>query len=658
MCGIAGIVALRPDTSAPAPDTLARMASALSHRGPDSAGVYRDARAGLAHARLAIIDVASGQQPMSAGDEDTWLVYNGELFNYLELRDELIAAGCRFKTRSDTEVVLHAYRTWGEAAFTRFNGQWALGLWQPARGALVLSRDPLGICPLYYAEHAGRVVFASEVKALFVGEPDLPRAFDPVGLQQVLTFWTSVAPQTVFRGVRELEPGNVRIYQHGSVAQRAYWQPRFPTAAAPGFAGGIDDAASALREALETATRLRLERADVPVGCYLSGGLDSATVAALAKRARPEGLHTFSLRFADVELDETPFQDELVRHLGSTHHALVCSRAMIAEVFPRAVTLAERPLLRTAPAPLLLLSQLAAEHGVKVVLTGEGADELLAGYDLFREAKIRRFWARQPESRSRPRLLERLYPYLTRSPTAAAALSQQFFGRGLALADAPTFAHMLRWQSAAALQRLLRPEQRAPGDRVAELVATFPPEFGEWSALARDQYVELRTLLSGYLLSAQGDRMLLGSSVEGRFPFLDDAVIALCNSLPDRYKLRGLDEKHVLKRLAQALVPPAVTRRSKQPYRAPDALSFVHATRPAWIDALMGEDALRASEVFIVEPTRALWRKCLGHNPAAPLANADNMALVFVLSTQLVWQGLLQAAPSAAAQRHVTVVTR
>ena len=407
MCGIAGIVGLRPGAVSPNREALIRMASALYHRGPDEFGVYRDDHAGLAHARLSIIDLATGQQPMADENDTTWIVFNGEIFNYVELRDELIALGHRFRTRSDTEVIVHAYRAWGDAAFERLNGQWAVAIWDSIAKRLVLSRDRVGICPLHICEHAGHLYFASEAKAIFAANENIPRAFDAIGIAQTFTFWTIVPPQGVFQGVTELEPGHVRTYQNGTMRDHAYWTPRYPV---PGdardtFHGSLDDAVKEVRRALESATSLRMLRADVPVGSYLSGGLDSSLVAALGRQYAGDNFQTFSLRFEDAEYDETEYQRMMVKILGSKHHEVVVSRADIAKVFPEVIYHTERPILRTAPAPLFLLSKLVREHGVKVVLTGEGADEMFAGYDIFREGKVRRFWGLQPASTWRPRLL-------------------------------------------------------------------------------------------------------------------------------------------------------------------------------------------------------------------------------------------------------------
>jgi asparagine synthase (glutamine-hydrolysing) len=627
------------------------MAGALAHRGPDEFGIYRDHHAGLSHARLSIIDLVTGQQPLTNERQTLWISFNGEIFNYLELRDELEGRGHHFQTRSDTEVIVHAYEEWGEDAFRRFNGQWAVALWDAERRRLALARDPLGVRPLFVCEHGGRLFFSSEVKAIFAADAGVPRRLDPAGLDQVFTLWSAVSPRTVFEGVEEIEPGTVRTYSVGETkTMTRSWQPSFPTTPAEMFRGTLDDAAAEVHAALEQATSLRMLRADVPVGSYLSGGLDSSLIAALGLRAKGSRFHTFSVRFEDAEYDETSYQRMMVERLGSDHRDLVVSRSDIARVFPDVILHTERPILRTAPAPLYLLSQLVHDAGIKVVLTGEGADEMFAGYDLFREAKVRRFWARQPRSEWRPRLLERLYPYLSRSPVAQRAMSRQFFGRGLDRYDAPGFGHHPRWSSTSAIKRLFSYDLRARLSSVtaeASLLATLPAEFSRWSPLAQDQYLEMSTLLSGYLLSSQGDRMLMAHSVEGRFPFLDRHVVALAASLPPSYKLRVLDEKHILKRAAAADLPEDILRRPKQPYRAPDALSFTTAAAREWISAVADDRAVSEAGYFEPHAVRQVLAKCSSRVDAGQFSNADNMSVVGILSTQLVHHHFIRTRPSA-----------
>lgn len=645
VCGIGGTIDLKR-RGAPSIDMLRRMTAALLHRGPDELGLYRDDDVGLIHSRLSIVDLASGQQPLSNEDRTLYLVFNGEIFNFVELREELLALGHVFRTKSDTEVIVHAFESWGEGAFARFNGQFAIALWDTVRRRLVLARDRFGVRPLHVAEHDGRLFFASEAKAIFAADPTVPRTFDPIGLDQAFTFWASIPPRTPFAAVRELQPGYVMAIQDGRMNTQPFWQLRFPKSRDEEFKGTIEEATEAVRAALDRATRLRVLRADVPVGSYLSGGLDSSLVASLAIGLREGNLSTFSLRFEDAEYDETSFQRMMAARIRSNHHEILVSRRDIAEAFPHVVMHAERPLLRTAPAPLFLLSGLVREHGIKVVLTGEGADELFAGYDLFREGKVRRFWGRSPQSKIRPLLLQRLYPYLARSPVAQRAMAQKFFGRKLDEHEVAGFAHEPRWHGASAVKRLFSAAQReavAGHDAASDFLSELPKDFSRWSSLAQDQYLEIHTLLSSYILCSQGDRMLMAHSVEGRFPFLDVDVADLANTLPPHYKLRVLDEKHVLKRVGTEMLPSEILRRPKQPYRAPDALSFVANGVGPWVESALSSAEIANVGIFEPATVEALWKKVTARKDEAQLSNTDNMALVGVLSVQLLHHHVLHA---------------
>ena len=664
MCGLAGVLNLREGAAPPALPLLEKMAGAMRHRGPDAFGCYRDRRIGIAHARLSIVDLEGGAQPLANEDDTLWVAFNGEIFNFVELRDELLAAGHTFKTRSDTEVIVHAWEAWGEKAFARFNGQWAIVLWDTRRETLVLCRDRVGVRPLHVYANDEAVWFASEVKSLFV-DSRVPRAIDPEGLDEAFTFWSALAPRTPFKGIEELPAGHFMVIDARKKTRRTvkYWEPSYPERSEAKSAARvrtIEAAATELREHLREATRLRIVRADVPVGSYLSGGLDSSLVAALGREAAPGRFQTFSLRFADAEYDETKYQHEMSKRLGSEHHEIVVTRDDIANAFPSVIEHTERPILRTAPAPLFLLSQLVQQHGIKVVLTGEGADEMLGGYDLFREAKVRRFWAKFPQSVLRPKLFEKLYPYLARSPASARGMALKFWARGLERSAMATFSHEPRWTSARALQRLFAADVRGAlvgRDPIAAIAEQLPPEFGGWEDLAKGQYLEVRTLLSGYLLQSQGDRMLMAHSIEGRFPFLDREVMAFANELPSSFKLHGLDEKHVLKRAAKGLVPDSIVSRTKQPYRAPDAMAFVGGAKvPEYVREAFSERAVREAGIFEPAAVAALLAKCearaRGNEEA--FSNADNMGFVGVLSTMLLHEQFVRRTADVGASVHWT----
>ena len=632
MCGICGLVTGGPP---PEMDLLLGMMARLKHRGPDGSGYLRDEGAGLGHTRLAIVDTAGGAQPLSNEDGSLWISFNGEIFNYVELGAELRARGHRFRTASDTEVIVHAWEEWGEQAFNRFNGQWAVALWDRTRRRLILSRDRLGVRPLYYALSGDRLVFASEIKALFA-DPTIPRVLDPVGLNETFTYWSTVAPRTPFAGIQQLEPGHVAIMDADGFRSHPYWSIDFPPR---GEEPSQDTQANAdaLRERLVEASRLRFVRSDVPVGAYLSGGIDSAVTAAVVTRYTDAPLDTFSLRFADAEFDEGRYQQLMAARLGTRHHDVVVSEREIADVFPQVIRHAEAPLLRAAPAPLFLLSRLVRDSGYKVVVTGEGADEVLGGYDIYREARVRQFWTRDPSSEVRGRAAELLYPWMARSPGRAPAFARGFFSQHLDATD-PAMSHRPRWQSTAALKNLLTEDARAAcsvGAAPDDLIARMPTHSGEWDQLSRAQWLEMTTLLPGYILASQGDRMLMANSVEGRFPFLDAEVVALANMLPARHKLLGLEEKYLLKRAFADVLPREILQRPKQPYRAPDAASFCAPDAPDWVGDITGADAVTSVGLFEPRAVQGLFAKAR-RNSGRDLGNTDNMRVLAILSTQLL----------------------
>lgn len=656
MCGISGIFSTGRSPS-PSEGELSAMIRQLHHRGPDGVGFYRTERVGLAHARLSIIDIAGGTQPIHNEDKTVWTVFNGEIFNYIELRRDLERLGHSFYTHSDTEVIVHLYEEYGEQFVAHLNGQFAIALWDVKRERLVLARDRTGIRPLFYARANDRLLFASEAKALFA-IAELPRRIDTRALGEIFTYWAPLAPRTVFQGVTALPPGHLMVIDDHEARIERYWDWSFPRGDAVDSRSEAD-CADQLRELLVDAVRLQL-RSDVPVGAYLSGGLDSSIVTSVIKNFTDTPLRTFSLTFADAEFDESEYQNELVNYLGTDHSSIRCTRADIAAAFPRTIWHTESPIVRTAPAPLMLLSQSVRAAGYKVVLTGEGADEVFGGYDLFKEAKIRRFLAREPNSKTRPRILERLYPYLQHSPAAGRAFTHRFFTDGIEHLNEPYFAHTPRWTTTRRIWQFFAPdvrEQLEQYDPYREIARTLPANINDWAPMSRDQYVEAHTLMSGYLLCSQGDRVAMASSIEGRFPFLDHRLIEFANGLPPKFKMKGLTEKYLLKKSMNGLLPDSIRTRTKQPYRAPDSASFFEGGKAVdYVDDLLSDSRIKQAGYFDAAAVRKLFEKC---RAGRAIGFGDNMAFVGILSTMLLHDSFVQQpAPAAvtATQPPATVV--
>ncbi len=638
MCGIAGILA-PPGAEPPSLRDLEAMVAVLGHRGPDGNGFYRDQRVGLGHARLSIIDLAGGAQPMSNENGSLWITFNGEIFNYRELRVELEAAGHVFRTSSDTEAIIHGYEEWGHKAWARFNGQFAVGLWDCKRRELVLARDQFGIVPLFYAQTPRGVVFASEVKSLFVSGRLKPE-FDAAGLMHTFTRWSAPAPGSVFAGVLCVPPGHVVTFD-AELGRRveAWWQPDFSPAASPRYASE-DEAVDALEELLRNAVSFRL-RADVPVGAYVSGGLDSSLVTALIQGAQLSDLETFSIRFEDEAFDETPQQRLMVERLGTRHHEVLVGGRDIAQNLPEVVRHCETPLLRTAPVPLFLLSDLVRRNGTKVVLTGEGADELFAGYSIFKEDKIRRFWARNPQSKFRSALLSRVHHYVG-GDQHEGRMWREFFRRGLTDTDNPFYSHAVRWANTAWTTRFLSKDLVGRIDGAAldeDLARALPAGYRTWPALGRAQALEIMTFMSPYLLSCQGDRVSLGHGVEARYAFLDPAVIEFATKLPSHMKLNVLKDKYILRKLGARHLPLDISARPKQPYRAPMTTAFFGPGAPEYVREMLSVQQLEVQGLADVGPARMLAEKAWSRDGKLP-SEREEMALIGILTLQLLAQWL------------------
>ncbi len=608
--------------------------SLMEHRGPDGSGIYEDKDVILGHRRLAIIDLATGDQPMANEDKSIRVVCNGEIFNYIELRSELVGKGHRFSTSSDIEVIVHLYEEYGTGFLPHLNGQFAFALWDAKARRLMLARDRFGIAPLFYTCRGPSLVFASAIKALipFTGTPRI----DPEGLSQVFTFWNTLAPRTAFKGICQVKPGECIIHEQRSRKSFIYWDMSFPPQ------GGHDitrseEAEGAIREILDDAVSIRL-RSDVPVGAYLSGGIDSSILTTLVRRHAP-GMETFSVSFEDPAYDESAFQRAMGERLGTRHHVTKVSPGGIAGIFREVIGHTETPVLRTAPAPMFMLSKLTRDHGIKVVLTGEGADEIFGGYDIFKEAKVRRFWAKDPSSRLRPLLLFRLYPYSPVQMKRSGKLLMSFYRTDLDRTGHFGYSHLPTWRNTGSIRDYLNEDirQELKGyDPTAELEAGLHPDFRTWHPLNQAQYLEVKLLLAGYLLSSQGERMAMANSVEGRYPYLDHRLVEYASRIHPTLKVKGMREKYILKKTFTDKLPPEIFTRTKQPYGAPNKESFFENGRlKEPFLRCTDERSLNAAGIFDPESVSSLIRKC-----ASPSRTGfrDSSALVGILSTQILMQ--------------------
>jgi asparagine synthase (glutamine-hydrolysing) len=632
MCGITGFY--RPELDRDRyPETILRMLGSIAHRGPDGTGYFVDDYCAIGTTRLSIIDVESGTQPQSDASGRYWLCYNGEIYNYRELRAELEADGCVFRTNSDTEVLLQAWIQWGEACLPKLNGGFAFALYDRAESALILARDRYGKRPLFYAAHGTGYLFASEMKA-FLAFPGFSFEQDPEQLASILVQWTPLPEQTGFRGIQSLTMGEWLLVTKDKIVRRRYESLLLkPTLDVATEADAID----LVRQRLMDSVTLRL-RSDVDVGVYLSGGLDSAIVALLANEAAQRPLSTFSVEFDDAQLDESPEQRELAAFLGTRHQPLRISHGDITRNFPAAIFHAEVPAFRSAFVPMFLLSRQTRDAGIKVVLSGEGADEAFLGYDIFKETQLRRSWNSIGDEERRLQLA-RLYPHLDhygpKDIAAITGLYQQFSEERLP----GLFSHELRFQNGRFSARLIR-SAGDPFSPISELVA-HEPGYASMTPVQKAQWLEFRTLLPGYLLSTQGERMSLAHGVENRCPFLDPAVVELAASVNLRFD-DGFDEKRLLRRAFDGRLPASIVGKRKFPYRAPDSAAFV-SDPPDYMELLNSDAELAKIPYLDAKFARALTRKIFS-TPAAEISTKENQTFIFLVSMVLLHRFFVQRA--------------
>jgi asparagine synthase (glutamine-hydrolysing) len=569
MCGIAGIVAadrLHADERA----RTSRMTDVLAHRGPDGAGLEVDGIAALGHRRLSIVDLAGGHQPIANEDRTVWLTYNGEIYNHADIRSELEGAGHRYRTRSDSETIVHAYEEWGDDCVHRFRGMFAFAIWDMRRRRLLLVRDRLGIKPLYWAmvparaDRGARLLFASEIKAILESGLIDARENRPVLSELLATRYTS-GSDTLFTGIYKLLPGHRLVYEDGRVSVSQNWDvpqdgpdpafERMPEA----------DLVERFRSLLQESVRLRL-MADVPLGMFLSGGLDSSAIAALMAREIDRPVNTFSVGFAERAFSELGYARAVADTAGTNHHEVVVSGSDFFNALPRLVWHEDEPIAHPSSVPLHFVSALARQH-VTVVLTGEGSDELLAGYGKYPRTLLN--WKAGT-------VYERLVPAGMRNLIASGAISRlpdrlraQASRSFLAL---PRTASAMFLDNFAAIPLALQRELLTPGMRGADPYALSRAYFdsaSDGTLLNRLLYTDLKTYLVELLMKQ--DQMSMSASIESRVPFLDHHLVEFASRLPERLKLSGFTTKRILRQAVATLLPRSILDRPKMGFPVPFA---------------------------------------------------------------------------------------
>jgi len=635
MCGIAGLLNL--DQNAPVDEMVVRrMLSTLVHRGPDDEGTYVDGPVGLGTRRLKVIDLEGGHQPLQNEDGTVWVSFNGEIFNYETIREGLKSRGHKLSTRSDTEVLVHLYEEVGERLVDQLNGQFAFALWDSRKKVLLLARDRFGVRPLFFTTVGHRLLWASEIKAL-LAVPEVPARLDPIGLEHLFVFASPSAPRTLFEGIEQLPAGYLLKVEEGRISRRCYWDLDFfpEKDAIPDL--GEEHYVEQLRTLMEDSVRLQL-RADVPVGVYLSGGLDSSTVAALVGRVRPDCLSTFSIGFEESFFDEMPHARRVVRHLNARPHEFICRHHDVVTGLPAAIFFTEHPSLTTEMVPLMYLSKLAREN-VTVILTGEGADEAFGGYRYFRLDKVRRILSTFPFS-----LMGGFIRWLVKKKIGTDSIFPA--GKYVKTVKSKYGCYPAMQYEFDLGRRLLEsvasPElsRQLAGHVTAEDLC-FPRErLMSWHPFDQATYFSYKMRLSNHQIGPLGDRASMANSVEGRYPFLDYRIVEFAARIPRHHKLRGFSEKHILRKALGHLLPKEISRRKKQQFQAPFGSAFLSAGVPEYVEEMLSERTTRDKGYFDPVQVRSLIDRLKHYREVRP-GQVDydrvlaEVGLVAVITTHL-----------------------
>ncbi|GIW80139.1 MAG: asparagine synthetase B [Gemmatales bacterium] len=644
MCGIAGLFNLTNEMPPPI-GVLEAMAGALYHRGPDEDGFLIQPGLGLASRRLSIVGIDNGKQPISNEDRTVHVVFNGELFDHPEEREQLENLGHRFRTGCDTEIIPHIWEEKGEGMFPHLRGQFAFALWDEKEQCLILARDRFGICPLFWTRQktsSGEwLLFASEIKALFASGLVAPRA-DERGINHVFTYFALPGPVTCFAGIKTLLPGHYLSIQRGrelaSVRDKVYWQIDFPDRGEEEAGDNARRTIDGFEEVFVAAVNRRL-RADVPVVSYLSGGVDSSLVVAVACRLRGKPIPTFTIQIRDRDLDETAEANLVADFLGSKPNVVPFGAAETLQIYPRLTEASEMPVIDTSCGALMLLAQQVHYEGYKVALTGEGADEWLAGYPWYKVHRLLGFLDVVPQWKLSTRLRQWL---VKRSGVAGSKPElllrmQDAVGGPNAWLDiyGPMSLNKPRFYSQHMLEKL--------GDHLPyDDLGLNLERARRWHPLNRSLYLGARVHLPGHLLCSKGDRVAMDNSVETRYPFLDEGVFDFLAKLAPKWKMRGFADKFILRRLAERWLPKAVARRKKWMFRAPFD-SFHADNLPPFVEQLLSPESLRKTSFFDSDRVRYWRERFRAMRRGSFQRTFVEMGLVGVVATQLWYHLFIDA---------------
>lgn len=586
MCGLAGYFDLHSDRRI-ARQLLQAMTDTVVHRGPDASGYFIGENIGLGFRRLSIIDLETGDQPIFNEERSLVLICNGEIYNYTDLKHKLMQKGHSFRTRTDVEVLIHMFEEEGPALLTNLNGQFAFAIYNNTDNSLFLARDHFGICPLYYTVSQGLFIFASEIKAILQHPAVMPEV-DLTGLDQVLSLPGVISPRTLFHNIKSIPPGHYLTVKSGKVEVKEYWDLEYPKIGDCGDGRSSEYYEDELQQLFEESVRQRLQ-ADVPVGFFLSGGLDSSLIAAMIRRVSPNmQRHSFSISFSDEKLNESKFQRLMAQSVHSVHHEIAFDEIDIAGYLRDAVYHSECPLKETYNTASLLLSRRTRESGITVVLNGEGSDELFAGYVGYRFDKRRGDEAKKQDLET----------------ALGDEIRENLWGD-------PDMYYEKDEYNCRETKTALYSEEVLQSFQEFEC-HNFPvinkDRLRDRHRVHKRSYLDFKLRLAGHLIADHGDRMAMANSIEARYPFLDIDFVQFCTRIPADLKLNGFTEKSILKRVARNLLPSEIVEREKFGFVAPGSPALLQK-RVEWVLDLLSYEKIKKQGYFNPDTVEFLKKK-------------------------------------------------
>ncbi|HCF56258.1 MAG TPA: asparagine synthase (glutamine-hydrolyzing), partial [Bacillus sp. (in: Bacteria)] len=607
--------------------TRLNMIESLSHRGKDSLGGDKDDNALLYHTRLAILGIEDGHQPVLNQTKTIVSVANGEIYNYRELTASLKKLGYVFSDACDTNIIPHLYEAYGTDMFKMINGQFAIAIWDKNNEKLILARDKFGEKPLYYRKIENNIFFSSEITPLLI--PKKSYEINAKCLKDICTTWVPIRGKTLYKDINSVDSGQYLIIEKHRITSKYYYAPTFLTDSFN------NKSKTELLEELDTLLKrsvLKRINTDVPISFYLSGGLDSSLIAAIASEYIEEKMNTFSISFSDNNLDEAEYQKVMSEKLNSKHRQLKITDTMIIDNLYNVILHLQTPILRLGAIPMYLLAEFVHNNGFKVALSGEGADELFGGYDIFKEAKIRAFCEKDPKSKLRPLLYKKTNSYINNFNNNNSAALATFFNQ---VRSSELFSsHAIRFQFGEYCSQFFSDTMKKILKDYSvkeDLAIDLPSGFENYTNISKAQYLEIKTFMSNYLLSTQGDRVSMAHSMECRYPFLDNDVAAFAFSLNDRYKINVLNEKYILKELAKKYLPDEIIYRKKFPYRA--MISGNSLLNNEKVSMAVSEESLKKYDVFNSIAVTRFINKVRSKNHTT---EKEMMLLLFIISTQIL----------------------